>query len=489
MTDAHILVVEDRLIVAKDIELSLKKLGYTVPAIASSKEAAIQQTGELHPDLVLMDINLDKGMEGIEAAEQIRVHFDIPVVYLTAYADDETLQQARLTEPFGYLLKPFTERELCSTIEMALYKHRMDKQYRQQLEQLVERRTAELQASNEHLQQEIIERKHAENALRASETQYRLLADSVADGIVIVQDETLVFVNEAFSSICHLPSKHLIGTDPLDLFIEHDKTMVRQWLGRMKTVVSEQSFQVQCRTTPGRQVWTEWAPTCIAWEGKPAILLTVRDITEQKRQEREMEEEKAQLERENLALKATIHERYRFGEIVGKSPVMQQVYEQIVKASASDANVFITGESGTGKELVARTIHQKSPRYAQLFVAVNCGAISESLFEREFFGHRKGAFTGAERDKKGFLDVAHHGTLFLDEVGELSPTMQVKLLRVLENREYIPVGDTTPKHVNIRIIAATNKSLAELQQKEHMRKDFFLQNPCHHNRSSSIEKA
>ncbi len=473
MTDAHILIVEDRLIVAKDIENSLNKLGYAVPAIATSKSEAIQQAGTLHPDLILMDIHLDKGIEGIEAADEIRIHFDIPVVYLTAYADDETLQQARLTEPFGYLLKPFTDQELHSTIEMALYKYRMDREYRKRLEHLVEQRTAELKASNEQLQQEIVERKHAENALRASETQYRLLADSVADGIVIVQAEQLVFVNEAYSAICRRPTQSLIGANPLELFLDEDKPLIRQWLHRIRTLLTEHPFQAQCYTAPGQEVWTEWTPTCIVWEGKPAVLLTVRDITEQKLQEHEMEAEKALLEQENLALKAAIHERYRLGDIVGKSFAMQQLYEEIIKASVSEANVLITGESGTGKELVARTIHHTSRRHQQRFVAVNCGAISEGLFESAFFGHRKGSFTGAERDKKGFLDAAHCGTLFLDEVAEFSQTMQVKLLRVIENREYIPVGDNSPKHIDVRIIAATNKPLTELQQKQHMRKDFF----------------
>jgi transcriptional regulator with PAS, ATPase and Fis domain len=135
--------------------------------------------------------------------------------------------------------------------------------------------------------------------------------------------------------------------------------------------------------------------------------------------------------------------------------------------------VVIYGESGTGKELVAQTIHRLSDRRDQRFVAVNCGAIPENLFESEFFGHRKGAFTGATRDKAGFFDVAHKGTLFLDEVGELSPTMQVKLLRALESREYIPLGDQTPKHADVRIVAATNRNLAEDVRTGGIRQDFF----------------
>jgi transcriptional regulator with PAS, ATPase and Fis domain len=149
------------------------------------------------------------------------------------------------------------------------------------------------------------------------------------------------------------------------------------------------------------------------------------------------------------------------------------VYQSIVNASASNANVVICGESGTGKELVARTIHQRSRRHEGPFVAVNCGAVTESLFEREFFGHRKGAFTGADRDRPGFFDQAHKGTLFLDEIGELRPPLQVKLLRVLEEKAFIPVGDTIRREVDVRIIAATNRDLPELLRKGEIRNDFF----------------
>ena len=131
--------------------------------------------------------------------------------------------------------------------------------------------------------------------------------------------------------------------------------------------------------------------------------------------------------------------------------------------------------------MVAQTIHRLSESRDQYFVAVNCGAIPESLFESEFFGHRKGAFVGATRDKAGFFDVAHKGTLFLDEVGELSPTMQVKLLRALESREYIPLGDQTPKHADVRIVAATNRNLTEEARKAGIRQDFFShQYGCNH---------
>jgi transcriptional regulator with PAS, ATPase and Fis domain len=201
--------------------------------------------------------------------------------------------------------------------------------------------------------------------------------------------------------------------------------------------------------------------------------LTIRDITERKRREQRLEEERARLEEENLNLKSTIKDRYRFGSLVGKSRVMQRVYELLVNAAAAEVNVWLCGESGTGKELIARTLHQVSRRKTQTFVPVNCASIPETLFEREFFGHCKGAFTGADRNTPGLFDQAHQGILFLDEVTELSPGTQAKLLRVLQDGEYTPLGSTTPRQADVVIVAATNKKCQEEIAQGRLRKDFF----------------
>jgi transcriptional regulator with PAS, ATPase and Fis domain len=153
---------------------------------------------------------------------------------------------------------------------------------------------------------------------------------------------------------------------------------------------------------------------------------------------------------------------------------MQEVYELILESAASDGGVVIYGESGTGKELIAKTIHNMSDRHEMAFVPVNCGAIPEGIFESEFFGHLKGAYTGAESDKRGFFDIANHGTLFLDEVGELTPHMQVKLLRAIEGGGYTPVGGTKARYSDVRIIAATNDNLRSQIKTGKIREDFFF---------------
>lgn len=181
------------------------------------------------------------------------------------------------------------------------------------------------------------------------------------------------------------------------------------------------------------------------------------------------------IEARNKALEASrrLREIYSFGNIIGKSAVMQEVFEAIKAAAASRSTVLIDGESGTGKEMAAAAIHYNSDLADKPFVTVNCSALSESLLESELFGHAKGAFTGALRDKIGRFEQADHGTIFLDEIGDLSPYIQVKLLRVLQEKEIERVGESKKRRLDIRIVAATNKDLNSLVRQGHFREDLY----------------
>ena len=180
-----------------------------------------------------------------------------------------------------------------------------------------------------------------------------------------------------------------------------------------------------------------------------------------------------QVVKENRRLRSAVESQYRFGKIIGKSKSMRDVFETIQKVAPSNATILVEGESGTGKELVAKAIHFNSPRRDNPFVAVNCSALAEGLLESELFGHEKGAFTGAVSSKKGRFELAHGGTLFLDEIGELSLNLQVKLLRVLQEKTFERVGGVRSVAVDIRVIAATNRNLKEQMTAGRFREDLY----------------
>ena len=183
--------------------------------------------------------------------------------------------------------------------------------------------------------------------------------------------------------------------------------------------------------------------------------------------------EKRKLQLENFLFKRRLKDRYNYDQLVGKSAKMQQIYEVIDRISNGSPTILIQGESGTGKELVANVIHQNSVRKNRPFIPVNCGAITEGLLESELFGHVKGAFTGAIKDSIGLFKAADGGTIFLDEIAEVQPTLQVKLLRALQERKIRPVGDTREAEVDVRVIAATNKNLEEAIKNKMFREDLY----------------
>jgi len=183
--------------------------------------------------------------------------------------------------------------------------------------------------------------------------------------------------------------------------------------------------------------------------------------------------ERSSLIKENVRLQMECRGRDDFQKIIGNSAIMNRLYQTIQMVANTDLTVLITGESGSGKELVARAVHNLSNRSQNRFVAVNCPTLPENILESELFGYKKGAFTGANSDKKGLLEVADNGTFFLDEIADISSALQAKLLRVVENQEIMRLGDTQYKNVNVRIITATNKNLLQLSKEGTFREDLF----------------
>jgi PAS domain S-box-containing protein len=221
------------------------------------------------------------------------------------------------------------------------------------------------------------------------------------------------------------------------------------------------------RKDNGKPVWLQWWSKPAA--GGKYTRTMFLDITDRML----MEQEKARLEDQNTYLLDEIRGEHNFGEMIGESEKLRKVKQQIRLVAPVNVSVLITGESGTGKELVARALHEQSSRKTRALIKLNCSAVPEGLFESEFFGHVKGAFTGALKDKPGRFELADRGTLFLDEIGDVPLAMQVKLLRVLQEQELERIGDTRTRRVNVRIVAATNRDLRKEVDAGHFRQDLF----------------
>ncbi|MFH1975183.1 MAG: sigma 54-interacting transcriptional regulator [Pseudomonadota bacterium] len=331
-----------------------------------------------------------------------------------------------------------------------------------------------LNAISERLSK-IIWLKRSEDYLRENEERYRIVTEQVAEGVALVQDGRFCYVNPAFCAFFELGRPEAVIAESVSALKTGATADIRMVYGSLRSDdCFEKSETVLSFIRNGRTCWYQICHSPITFRGKPAILSTFKDVSEIKAQEIAASRKAESLHRENLALKSTLKDRYRFGDIIGKSSAIQEVYELILKAATTDASVVIFGESGTGKELVARAIHGQDGRRKGQFVAVNCGAVQETLFEREFFGHSKGAFSGAHAKAPGFLDLADGGTLFLDEVGELTSNMQVKLLRAIDGGGYCPVGNTKPRFSDFRVISASNRPFSENIHSGRMRDDFFF---------------
>ena len=425
LSDMRILVVDDT---EANLDILVDALGdeYRV-SVAMDGATALKQVATIRPDLILLDVMMP-GMDGYQVCRKIKADEttrDIPVIFLTAKTSTESIVKGFTMGAVDYMAKPFSVEEVVVRVKTQL--------------------------ENQKLQRELAR----ENA------RFKTLAEASFEGIFIHDRGRIIDMNSEACRLFVNRRQELLDRDLKDYLPAQCRD----------AVMGEEAgpWEGDIVNSRGGTVPVEIRTKNLDFEASSLSVTAIRDLTAQKN----IEKENYALIDENRVLKSSLSERYKFREIIGRSPAMQEVYRQLTQAASSDFNVVIFGESGTGKELVARTICELSNRKNKAFVAVNCGAITESLFEREFFGHKKGSFTGADRDRPGFFDEAHGGTLFLDELGELHPSMQVKLLRVLENGEYVPVGGSRAKKADARIVCATNKDLQAMVRQGGFREDLF----------------
>ncbi len=283
------------------------------------------------------------------------------------------------------------------------------------------------------------------------------ILDSVDDGILAVDEHLRVsHFNRAAESITGFPSQEAVGQPCLDIF----RQLLAGECCAVCTAWEKAEYlrgieRVILRKDGTRRSVKVTVTPLTAAGRRTGIVVTLHDLQPLR------------------DLKEQVRQRYGFHNLVGKSHRMQAVYRLIDQVADSNASVLIEGESGTGKELVAHAIHYRSRRAGRPFVAVSCAALPESLLESELFGHVKGAFTGATFHKVGRFEAANGGTIFLDEIGDISPLIQLKLLRVLQEHAFERVGESTPRRVDVRVIAATNKDLAELVREGRFRNDLY----------------
>lgn len=421
-----ILVVDDEEIYIHAI-VGLLTDKYKIIIATSGREALKIARSTPLPDLILLDIMMPD-MGGFEVCRQLKKEpqtKNIPVVFLSALEEVENKIRSFDVGGVDYITKPFQGEEVLARVKTH------------------------------------IENQELHRSLARENARFKTLAEAAFEGIFIHDKGRILDVNSEASRLLSCMPHELLDQNLMDrLPIECQSAMLNE---------EDRPYEGEIANSRGEAIPVEIRTKNIDFEAYPVSVTAIRNLSVQKT----IENEKMALQNENRVLKVSLQERYKFGDIIGRSPAMQKVYELLSQAASSDFHVIIFGESGTGKELVARTIFELSRRKKKAFVAVNCSAISESLFEREFFGHQKGSFTGADRNQPGFFDEAHKGTLFLDELGELKPPMQVKLLRVLENGEYIPVGGTKAKQADARIISATNQDLPALVRQGEFREDLF----------------
>ncbi|MBD3669841.1 MAG: sigma 54-interacting transcriptional regulator [Gammaproteobacteria bacterium] len=356
-----------------------------------------------------------------------------------------------------------------------------------EVEQL--QRAREQSEANAYVKRGISEWKRIEMVFKEIERENQLMLQAVGDGIYGVNsDGKTTFLNPAAERMLGFKAEELVGED-IHAVIHHSHSDGSHYPatncpiyaafndGEIHSVDNEVFFRKD-----GTAIPVEYTSTPIKDQGRlVGAVVIFRDISDRKRAEQnlrqalqEVEELKQRLELENAYLQEEIRTEHNYKEIVGNSDGIQQVVQQIRLVAPTDASVLIYGESGTGKELIARAIHESSERCKRPLIRVNCAAIPADLFESEFFGHIKGAFTGATQDRAGRFELADGGTLFLDEVGEIPLELQGKLLRVLQEGQFERIGENRTREVDVRVIAATNRDLKSEVAQGRFREDLYF---------------
>ena len=486
-----VVIVEDESMIAYDLELTLSKAGYIVAGTADSYAEALSLVRLENPDIVLVDIFLKGPLTGIDLGEKLsRLH--VPFIYLSANFQESVLEKARSTFPYGFLVKPFREEELLAMMDVILYRYQNGNENRYRQEKELE--SILLQLLDE--EGDWISKVEKIASSIQPYVPFDCLAirpdhqtEFLANGLMLIRsgfNKYKVVQEKEFHELTGLTNADVAAqlrnhiVEP-GIFNDHDfdklaaRCRVRSILSTLFDLRS--SLHLPIFTARGSIIhllffsrksegYTIEHQKLLSLVNQPLSTLTEQMILAIPEAER--------------AKAAQISDNAQkgsgsgfFNGIIGNSHKILEVFDHISIVAPLDASVLILGESGTGKEMIARSIHELSPRRNQPLIIINCASLPGNLIESELFGHEKGAFTGALERRKGKFEAADKGTIFLDEIGEMPIDMQVKLLRVLQEREFERLGGNHLIKVDVRIITATNRDLEKAVREGEFRLDLY----------------
>jgi DNA-binding NtrC family response regulator len=492
MSMKKILIVEDESLVGHHLKLILISAGYKVTGISESVNEALVSIDEQKPDLVLLDIHLKGALNGIDLARKLTER-NIAFVYLSANFQGTLLEEAKSTMPFGFIIKPFREDDLLTTLDVAFYRHQNSLENSRQQEMELNQKLKDIRSHDGDKLQKLL--RIADNLqayipfdylnfilktandtsvtsigfLRIGFNEYQVLGEQELMNVTGTDSNSLkniysslpavnkaqYFNGEELDVLCDQNPLSKIIADTYDfesaLFfpvVQANSTLIRyEFYSRKSNTYGQQHVALLSRLF-------NVLGNVLRGDGQNATINTPTSF--------------------RVAEVALPKERtHDFDGIVGQSRPMLTVLDHINTVSPLDTSVLILGESGTGKERIAKSIHSLSGRVNKPLVVVNCASLPANLIESELFGHEKGAFTGALEKRTGKFEMADGGTVFLDEIGELPIDLQVKLLRVLQEQEIERLGGKGPIKIDVRIIAATNRDLEKEMEEGRFRLDLY----------------
>ncbi|RYY18473.1 MAG: response regulator [Chitinophagaceae bacterium] len=490
-----VLIVEDQFVEANYLRNMLERAGYQVCGIARSVQKAKEIIHLEKPGLVLLDIFLSGKNTGIDLAKQLRED-GIAFIFLSANSNEDVLTAAKATQPYGFLVKPFREKDLLVTLEIARYRHEHS------LEATAKKEKGLLAQLNLIINEKISWEQRLLKTGRS--VQPHLPFEYLAAGFDMLGDiscQSLGLLRVGYDEYQTIGSKELLTITGLK-FNELVELSEQTITDKTATIYNGDDFKKVARARSLKRLFADnfnlqshlslplllsngttfsfclYSQRPNAYSQDHVILFN--SIKKELTRMVEMMLQNGgnsglastNMDRES-AMESNVSQVAGFDGIIGTSHLLLNVFDQITQVAPSDTSVLILGESGTGKEQIAQSIHKLSPRKSKPFVKLNCAALPSTLIESELFGHEKGAFTGAIERRTGKFELANNGTIFLDEIGEMPIELQVKLLRVLQEKEVERIGSNITLKVDVRIIAATNRNLEREVAEGRFRLDLY----------------